>query len=77
MTIFQGLCPDIYPSSPKTGDVKGANHLNLLKVFGRAFYKKLVGGLGGEAPNYLPPWRCLMQKRNFGLVFSLTNNSPT
>ena len=31
---------------PQRGDFKGADPLNLLKIFGRAFYKKLVGVSG-------------------------------
>ena len=34
---------------PQRGDFKGADPLNLLKIFGRAFYKKLVG-VRGQSP---------------------------
>ena len=35
------------------GDFKGADPLNLLKVFGRAFFKKLVG-VWGRSSHILP-----------------------
>ena len=40
---FGGNAPDLPYPSLQMGDFKGADPLNLLKIFGQAFYKKLVG----------------------------------
>ena len=40
---FGGETPELLP---QRGDFKGADPLNLLKIFGRAFYKKIVGVRG-------------------------------
>ena len=61
---FGGETPELLP---QRGDFKGADPLNLLKIFDPTFYKKLVGvsgvkpltcffirGFGGEAPDLFP-----------------------
>ena len=40
--------------SLQMGDFKGADPLNLLKIFGRAFYKKLVGVSGAKPLSIYP-----------------------